>query len=56
MTLCREPLDCFVMLSKVESANVKAIAHTAAVSSLGRMINRLFNSEGIPAINVVRKD
>lgn len=50
------PLTAIVMLNKVKSANVKAIVHTAAASSLGRMMNKLFASEGIPIINVVRRD
>jgi NADP-dependent 3-hydroxy acid dehydrogenase YdfG len=50
------PLTAIVMLDKVKSANIKAIIHTAAASSLGRMMNRLFNSEGIPIINVVRRE
>jgi NADP-dependent 3-hydroxy acid dehydrogenase YdfG len=29
---------------------------TAAASALGRMINRLFPSEGVEVINVVRKE
>lgn len=50
------PLTAIVMLNKVKSAGVKAIVHTAAASSLGRMMNRLFSNEGIPIINVVRRD
>jgi hypothetical protein len=38
------PLTAIVMLDKVKSAHIKAIVHTAAASSLGRMMNRLFNS------------
>lgn len=50
------PLTVIVMLNKVKAANVKAVVHTAAASSLGRMMNRLFASEGISVINVVRRD
>lgn len=50
------PLTALAMLEKTKEGGHKAIIHTAAASSLGRMLNRLFIPEGIPIINVVRRD
>lgn len=50
------PLTALAMLEKTQAGGHKAIVHTAAASSLGRMLNRLFNSEGIPIINIVRRE
>ena len=50
------PLTAMVMLDKVKGAGVKAIVHTAAASSLGRMMNKLFATEKVAIINVVRRD
>lgn len=50
------PLTALAMLDKTKTGNHQAIIHTAAASSLGRMLNRLFNEENIPIINVVRRE
>ena len=50
------PLTAMAMLDIVQSGGYKAMIHTAAASSLGRMLNRLFQSENIPLINIVRRD
>lgn len=50
------PLTALAMLEKTKSGSHKAIIHTAAASSLGRMLNRLFNDAEIPIINVVRRE
>lgn len=34
----------------------KGIIHTAAASSLGRMLNRYCKTLGIPLLNIVRKE
>ena len=36
--------------------NKKGIIHTAAASSLGRMLNKLCISLGIPLLNIVRRE
>jgi hypothetical protein len=38
------PLTAIIMLNKVKDAKIKTIIHTAAASSLGRMMNKLFSS------------
>lgn len=50
------PLTAMAMLDIVQSGSYKAMIHTAAASSLGRMLNRLFQAEEIPLINIVRRD
>jgi len=50
------PLTALAMLDKTKTGGHKAIIHTAAASSLGRMLNRIFAPEEIPIINVVRKE
>ncbi len=50
------PLTALAMLDKTKSGKHQAIIHTAAASSLGRMLNRIFIPEGIPIINVVRRE
>ena len=49
-------LTALAMLDKTKTGSHKAIIHTAAASSLGRMLNRLFIQEEIPIINVVRRE
>jgi hypothetical protein len=34
----------------------KGIIHTAAASALGRMLNKLCQTFGIPLLNIVRKE
>lgn len=50
------PLTALAMLEKAKDGGHKAIIHTAAASSLGRMLNRIFIPEGIPIINIVRRE
>lgn len=59
----RDGASCFVnpmtALGFVETAKRdghKAIVHTAAASNLGQMLNRICIADGIPLINIVRKD
>jgi len=49
------PMTALAMLDKTQAGGHKAIIHTAAASSLGRMLNRIFIPEDIPIINVVRR-
>lgn len=44
----------FVETAKVEGHS--AIVHTAAASNLGQMLNRICIADGIPLVNIVRKD
>lgn len=43
------------MLETVKDAKVKAVVHTAAASSLGRMMVRYFQNNGVRVINIVRR-
>lgn len=44
----------FVETAKIEGH--RAIVHTAAASNLGQMLNRICIADGIPLVNIVRKD
>lgn len=48
------PLTALSMVDNMRRDGHKAIVHTAAASSLGRMLERLCLSEGIPLINILR--
>ena len=50
------PLTASAFLRIAEKGEHKAIVLTAAASSLGQKVNRLCRSEGIQAINVVRRE
>jgi NADPH2:quinone reductase len=50
------PLTALGMLETLKREGHKAIVHTAAASSLGQMLLRLCEADGIPLVNVVRKD
>jgi NADPH:quinone reductase-like Zn-dependent oxidoreductase len=50
------PLTAVAFLEIAKESGHKAIVLTAAASALGQMVNRLCQSEGIQAINVVRRD
>ena len=50
------PLTASAFIAIAKAGGHKAIAMTAAASSLGHMVNRLGRSEGIRLINVVRRD
>ena len=49
------PVTVLLMLETVKEAGVKTVVSTAAASALGRMLVRLFQSEGIDVINIVRR-
>lgn len=49
------PLTATAFLEIAKQSGHKAIVLTAAASSLGQMVNRLFQSEGLQIINVVRR-
>ena len=49
------PFTVIAMLEVVKDADVKAVVHTAAASSLGRMMVRYFQENGVKVINIVRR-
>lgn len=62
-TTPREGAACFVnpltALSMVETMKLEghsALVHTAAASNLGQMLVKLCNADGIPLVNIVRRD
>lgn len=50
------PLTAIALLNIAKNGGYDAVVLTAAASTLGQMINRLGQSEGIQIINVVRRD
>lgn len=50
------PLTALGMLETMRAEGHKALVHTAAASSLGQMLQRLCSKDGVPLVNVVRKD
>lgn len=50
------PLTALGMVETMKSEGHHAIVHTAAASSLGQMLNRLCEKEGIPLVNIVRSE
>ena len=50
------PLTASAFIDISKKGGHKAIALTAAASSLGKMVNRLGRNEGIQIVNVVRRD
>ena len=51
------PLTVIAMVENYKSLGVKGgIIHTAAASSLGRMLNRWCQKEQIPILNIVRRE
>jgi len=62
-TSAEEGASCFVnpmtalgMVETLHLENHGALVHTAAASNLGQMLNRLCIADGIPLVNIVRKD
>jgi NADPH2:quinone reductase len=58
----REAASCFVnpltalgMVETMKHENHSALVHTAAASNLGQMLNRICIADGIPLVNIVRK-
>jgi NADPH2:quinone reductase len=49
------PLTALGMLGTMHSEGHKALVHTAAASNLGQMLNRLCIKDGVPLVNIVRK-
>lgn len=49
------PMTALGMVATMRREGHKALAHTAAASNLGQMLNRLCMSEQIPLVNIVRK-
>ncbi len=62
-TTAREGASCFVnpltSLGMVETMKLEghtALVHTAAASNLGQMLNRICIKDGIPLVNIVRRE
>jgi len=49
------PLTVLAFLDVIKTGGHKAVIHTAAASSLGKMLVRMMQDQGIPLINVVRR-
>jgi len=49
------PLTAIGFLDIAKNLGVKTIIHTAAASSLGRMLNKFLLNEKINVINIVRR-
>ncbi len=50
------PLTALGMVETMRAEGHRALVHTAAASSLGQMLVRLCEKDGVPLVNVVRKD
>lgn len=50
------PLTAVGLLDKCKEYKAKAVIQTGAASQLGRMIIKLFKQNGIPLVNVVRRE
>ncbi len=49
------PLTALGMVETMKREGYTALAHTAAASNLGQMLNRICLNDGIPLVNIVRK-
>jgi NADPH2:quinone reductase len=49
------PLTALGMVETMKLEGHKALVHTAAASNLGQMLNKLCNADGVPLVNIVRK-
>jgi NADPH2:quinone reductase len=49
------PLTVLGMVDTFRKGGYHGIVHTAAASALGRMLNKICQSEKIPLLNVVRR-
>lgn len=49
------PLTALGMVATMRAEGHKALAHTAAASNLGQMLNRICLKDGVPLVNIVRK-
>jgi len=52
---CVNPLTSLGMVSTMRKEGHKGIVHTAAASQLGQMLVRICKADGIPLVNVVRR-
>ena len=50
------PLTALSFVETMKMENHSAIVHTAAASNLGQMLVRICQSDGIPLVNIVRKE
>jgi NADPH2:quinone reductase len=50
------PLTALGMVETMKRENHSALVHTAAASNLGQMLNRVCLADGIPLVNIVRRD
>ncbi|MFV0276933.1 MAG: zinc-binding dehydrogenase [Parahaliea sp.] len=50
------PMTCLAMLETMRRDGHSALVHTAAASNLGQMLNRLCQADGVPLVNVVRRE
>jgi NADPH:quinone reductase-like Zn-dependent oxidoreductase len=50
------PLTALGFTETMKAEGHKAIVHTAAASNLGQMLNRICLADGIPLVNVVRRE
>ena len=50
------PLTALGMVETMRMEGHKALVHTAAASALGQMLQRVCNDDGIPLVNIVRKE
>lgn len=50
------PLTAIAMIDYARTKDHKAIIHSAACSSLGKMLVRYAKQEGVPLINIVRRE
>lgn len=48
------PLTALGMVETMRAEGHKALAHTAAASNLGQMLNRICLKDGVPLVNIVR--
>jgi len=49
------PLTCVALLDKCKEHRAKAVIQTGAASACGKMMVKLLGQNGIPVINVVRR-
>jgi NADPH:quinone reductase-like Zn-dependent oxidoreductase len=49
------PMTALGMIETMRMENHVALAHTAAASNLGQMLNRLCQAEQVPLVNIVRR-
>ena len=50
------PLTALSFVETMKMENHSAIVHTAAASNLGQMLIKICNNDGIPLVNIVRKE